>query len=157
MKKPTQRKARSKEVKNNPDFSKPILYDLSKIGTDDDCFGIHHDLQASECKMCGDSELCQIVFGQRLHIRRNKQEEKFIAKDLEDNKVSEKFIQVREYLLKKFKEKSELRFMPVYKSLNTQFFEGKRDQRYIKQIIKDLNIFQLFKAYGKLHIKQKPR
>ena len=30
------------------------------IGTRDDCFGKEYDLSTSECKRCGDSELCAV-------------------------------------------------------------------------------------------------
>ena len=34
------------------------------IGTRDDCFGKEYDLSTSECKRCGDSELCAVCFAQ---------------------------------------------------------------------------------------------
>lgn len=66
------------------DFLKPI--DFSKIGTQDDpCFGKHYNLSTDECKRCGDSELCSVLFSLKLNKDRAKIESKESFKDLNDN------------------------------------------------------------------------
>lgn len=65
------------------DFSEPI--DITKIGsTDDPCFGKLYDLSTEECRRCGDSELCALVFAQtKLKRQRAEMEKKNRYKDLE--------------------------------------------------------------------------
>lgn len=64
------RKSRDSELMEEVDFSKPLL-DIYKLGGDEDpCFGKLHDLTASECIRCGDSELCQVATQQRQVIDR---------------------------------------------------------------------------------------
>ena len=68
------------------DFLEPV--NLSKIGTDDDpCFGKHPDLKAEECQECGDSELCQIAFAQRMNAKRLELEKGTHFKDIEREKT----------------------------------------------------------------------
>lgn len=58
--------------------------DFTKFGTDDDpCFGKLYDLSAPECKICGDQELCGVVFSQNMHIVRKDIEDKSKFKDLD--------------------------------------------------------------------------
>ena len=76
------RKRKSKKI----DLLIPV--DLSDIGTDQDpCFGKLYDLLAPECKVCGDSELCQLHHQQHLSIKRLSMEKSHTFKDVEDNKV----------------------------------------------------------------------
>ena len=64
------------------DFLEPI--DLSLIGTKDDpCFGKLYNLSTDECKRCGDSELCGVVFSQAMSKARNKINKKSRFKDIE--------------------------------------------------------------------------
>ena len=48
------------------------------IGTRDDCFGKEYDLSTSECKRCGDSELCAVCFAQFMNKTRKQVEEEII-------------------------------------------------------------------------------
>ena len=66
------------------DFLQPV--DFSNIGTPDDpCFGKHYNLSTDECKRCGDSELCSVLFAINLNKDRAKIEKKQEFKDLNDN------------------------------------------------------------------------
>lgn len=77
-----ERKARNKIKKKKVDFLKPI--DITQFGTDDDpCFGKHYNLAEKECKRCGDSEICGLIFSQGLHKKRKKVESKYRFKDME--------------------------------------------------------------------------
>lgn len=53
------------------------------IGTRDDCFGKEYDLSTSECKRCGDSELCAVCFAQFMNKTRKQVEEENTFKDME--------------------------------------------------------------------------
>ena len=149
------RKSRSKEVKKDPDFSKPIIFDLSKIGTDEDCFGVMHDLTADECNKCGDCELCSIVYSQRAHAKRAKQEEKFVAKDLEEEKLTGDHPQIREFILKTLKEsKVPVRLKTLIDTINTRLYpNSKKDSDFLKQVIKNFNIFRIYKKDKKVYLK----
>lgn len=83
-------KRQEREKSQEVDLLKPV--DLSTVGTEDDpCFGKHHDIKAEECQMCGDSELCQIHFQQKLNIDRLAREKKTQFKDVEKKpKLSKK-------------------------------------------------------------------
>ena len=83
MSKPT-RKSRKTSIKKEDEFLKPI--DITKFGTSDDpCFGKLYELSAEECKRCGDSPLCAVVFSQNLTVERKSIESKSRFKDLEKN------------------------------------------------------------------------
>lgn len=74
------RKARKKT--KGVSFTKPI--DISKFGTEKDpCFGKLYNLSTDECKRCGDSELCGVIFSQKAHDKRKKIEKKKRFKDIE--------------------------------------------------------------------------
>ena len=66
-------------------------FDVTKFGSDEDpCFGKLYDLNADECQICGDIEVCSIAFAQgQLRVRTQLEaESKF--KDLEEiNMVAE--------------------------------------------------------------------
>lgn len=99
---PKDRKAR--KATENIDFSKPI--DLSIIGTEDDpCFGKLYNLTANECKRCGDSELCGVVFSQEMTKSRRKIAKKKRFKDieLEDDSLSRWVAVKKKEGLKRFK------------------------------------------------------
>lgn len=67
MSKTKERKAR-KETPRDP--LEPVG-SLMVIGSKDDpCFGKHQDPTNIICQRCGDSEMCAIVKGQRLHAKR---------------------------------------------------------------------------------------
>ena len=70
-----------------PDLSKvDIMKPLSikDIGTNGDpCFGKQYDLSTHECKMCGDSELCAIVFAQGMNKTRGELEKEQHFKDMD--------------------------------------------------------------------------
>lgn len=87
----TNRKARNTMSKKHKelDLTKPIPLDI--LGTEyDPCFGKLHDATASECQICGDSELCAIVQSQRLHVKREAIESEKEFKDLGKKKKSAK-------------------------------------------------------------------
>lgn len=73
----------AREKTEDVDFLKPI--DITKIGSDDDpCFGKEYDLSSDECKRCGDSELCAVVFSQtKAKELRGSEESKNRFKDME--------------------------------------------------------------------------
>lgn len=57
---------------------------IKDIGSNGDpCFGKNYDLSTSECKMCGDSELCAFKMSQNLNITRKELEDKNHYKDLD--------------------------------------------------------------------------
>lgn len=77
-----------KPKKNEIDLSKQdILKPISSVdilGTKDDpCFGKLFDLTQSECKQCGDSELCAICFAQSMNKTREDIEKESHFKDLD--------------------------------------------------------------------------
>ena len=75
------RKEREASVKPSQ-LLKPL--DFTKFGSEDDpCFGKLYDLSAAECKICGDQELCGVVFSQNMHSVRAKVEDKTKFKDLD--------------------------------------------------------------------------
>lgn len=64
------------------DFLEPI--DITKFGSEDDpCFGKLYNLSTKECKRCGDSELCGVIFSQNMNKVRKDIESKQRFKDLE--------------------------------------------------------------------------
>ena len=65
------------------DIFKPIST-IDILGTKNDpCFGKSYDLTTKECKMCGDSELCGIVFAQSMNKTRDEIEKEQHFKDLD--------------------------------------------------------------------------
>ena len=92
--------------KSNPIFE-PIS--LETIGSDKDpCFGKGYDLTTSECKQCGDSEVCCIKFASLNGVTRKQLEESTKYKDLEvllDKKAFKKSIRA---LKRKGLEKKEI-------------------------------------------------
>lgn len=87
------KRKRQNKVGNNFDPTKPVTensIDLSKLGTEDDCFGQIHDPTDTECKMCGDAALCLIVQGQLNRKKRLKLEEKSEFRDLKKKPIKKK-------------------------------------------------------------------
>ena len=78
------RKAHTKPKFTNMDLSKPL--DINVIGsTEDPCFGKHHSLTASQCRICGDNEVCSVITAQLVNTRlRAKEERTHRFKDLEE-------------------------------------------------------------------------
>lgn len=76
-----------KSKSNLPDLStmdimKPLS--IEDIGTNGDpCFGKSYDLSTKECKLCGDSELCAIVFAQNMNTTREVIEKEKHFKDMD--------------------------------------------------------------------------
>ena len=67
-------------AKQNP--LEPI--DLASIGSPEDpCFGKSYDLSTSECRSCGDSEVCAFKMSQALNKTRKQLEEENNYKDLD--------------------------------------------------------------------------
>jgi len=105
-----------KEIKSKDvDLLKPI--DVLSLGSDDDpCFGKLHDLLASECKSCGDSEFCAIVKAQGLHKERLDIESKQRFKDIEeaDQELATKRVDAKE-LIAKYRDKGLKRMKTIIK------------------------------------------
>lgn len=85
-----------------PDLSKTDILkplSISDIGTNGDpCFGKSYDLSTKECKLCGDSELCAIVFAQNLNKTRDDIEKENHFKDMDvlyDLEAIKKFIRTK--------------------------------------------------------------
>lgn len=128
------RKAKEKSSLKPDDFLEPI--DITQFGTDNDpCFGKLYNLAEPECKRCGDSALCVIVFGQNLNVKRAEIESNNRFKDLE--KPDEEDKPINKSLMNWVKDKlSEglSRSEIIKKAKNT--FGSTRDE--IKDIIKKL-------------------
>jgi len=63
-------------------------FDVTKFGGDDDpCFGKLYSLTAEECMVCGDHELCAIVFANSAHVKRIKEEKKNQDLDMKIDKL----------------------------------------------------------------------
>jgi len=93
------RKSRKRSVE--PDtFLAPI--DIKDFGDPDKdpCFGKLYDLNANECQVCGDFELCAIAFSQNLQKKRLVAETETKAKDLELNEL-DFGMEVRKFFEKK--------------------------------------------------------
>jgi len=83
------RKSRKEKVKQIKDLSIPIP--IEQLGGENDpCFGKLHDPRASECKRCGDSEICSIAMGQVNNMKRLLLEKKQNFKDLEELNIKPK-------------------------------------------------------------------
>jgi hypothetical protein len=76
------RKTRDEIEISDSKMLKPL--DIETFGSDKDpCFGKLYDLTTPECKRCGDSEICAIVFSQKMNSTREKVEKNNRFKDLE--------------------------------------------------------------------------
>ena len=131
---------------------KPITDVLAFGSADDPCFAKHYSPNATECRKCGDNELCCIAMAQKQKMKRDKMADTTSFKDLEDvdidinnalknivitNKVTE-WVAVCKLVKKKFgysdiKEAKDA----IRKAVKTQkIFKliKKDEQRYIKPI-----------------------
>lgn len=90
------------------DITVPITLDL--IGSDNDpCFGKLYDGTASECRRCGDSEVCIIAMGQRNAKVRAEIESKQRFKDIEEEEFKTNLMQVSRYIEEKIDSKKSQR------------------------------------------------
>ena len=117
-------------------LSAPILKPISleDIGSNGDpCFGKSYDLSTKECKMCGDSELCAMVFAQNMNTTREGLEKEKHFKDMDvliDIAGAKKFMRKLKrdnYIKKDILDKSMERFSmtrqearDIYKSLTNK-------------------------------------
>jgi hypothetical protein len=127
-----------KVLQSEIDFSKPV--DITLFGSEDDpCFGKHHDPKDSNCKICGDSELCQLIKGQKNNLIRNKVESKQAFKDTQSIEHPEfNLINAKKFIRAKFKKE--------YDRKKTMRLTKKKFTPYLK----DLEIEMLIdKIYGK--------
>lgn len=76
-------KRKPRETEQKVEYSEPI--DITQFGSEDDpCFGKLYDLSTDECRRCGDSELCGLIFAQnQLKNKRKEIESKSRFKDTE--------------------------------------------------------------------------
>lgn len=78
-----------KKKKVKIDIMKPILF--TDLGTENDpCFGKHYSITASECKRCGDSDVCAILCQNNMHKEYQEQESKNRFKDVEEGQLIDK-------------------------------------------------------------------
>jgi hypothetical protein len=76
------RKTRDEINLSDKEMLKPL--NIEAFGSDKDpCFGKLYNLTTPECKRCGDSEICAIVFAQKMNVKREKVEGENRFKDLE--------------------------------------------------------------------------
>lgn len=128
----------AKKVKKNNeiDLSKQDIFTpistVDVLGSKKDpCFGKLFDLTTSECKQCGDSELCAICFAQSMNKTREDIEKENHFKDLDtlvDIKGVKKYIRA---LKRKDKPKKEIINMVIKK-----FEITKEDARSIYRSLK---------------------
>lgn len=68
------------------DIMKPLLF--TDLGSDkDSCYGKHYSIAASECKRCGDSDVCAILSQNQLHKEIAKEEKKGRFMDVEEGEL----------------------------------------------------------------------
>lgn len=108
---------------------------VTDIGTDrDPCFGKIYNLASKECKMCGDSELCCVVFAQKQNTTRDKLNEEKNYKDLQtliDIKGVKKFMRGK---IRKGESRKE-----ILESTMKKFDLAKDDARTIYKQLKPKN------------------
>lgn len=76
------RKKRDEITLSDKQMLKPL--NIEEFGSDKDpCFGKLYNLTTPECKRCGDSEICAIVYAQKMNITRDNIESKERFKDIE--------------------------------------------------------------------------
>lgn len=123
-------KRRERKETKGVDFMKPI--DVTAFGTaDDPCFGKLYNLSTNECKRCGDSELCCVVFAQNMKKERTSEKVKSRFKDEELDMVP------NEALIKWVKERKKegLTRQEVIKKAKRTFGS---ERQVIKKIYKDV-------------------
>lgn len=118
-------------VLSDTDILSPVT-NIESLGSDKDpCFGKLYDLTTSECKLCGDSELCAICFAQKMNKTRAEIEKESHFKDLEkliDIKSVKKYMRM---LVRKETPKKDI----IYKSME-KFEITKKDARSIYRSLK---------------------
>lgn len=108
------RKSRNKFRKKLTDDQMLAPLDVTKFGgPDDPCFGKYHDLKATECRNCGDSELCAIAMSYKGIAMRQKLEMETSFKDIEDVGIDLKEKRIKRYIKKKLAKGLEIR--KIYK------------------------------------------
>lgn len=132
------RKKRSKLAKKKIDLSKPV--DITIFGSENDpCFGKHHSFDAAECGVCGDSQICQIIVSQMLHVKRAEVSKKQAFIDLEEQHVLK--LPILEEMILNFIKKSPLRSIrvsTVRTKIDERFNTDKKlTPDYIKQVVRD--------------------
>jgi len=76
-------------------------FDVTKFGSaEDPCFGKEYDLNADECHICGDVEICAIAFMHKGKAIRTQLESEHKYKDLEEAEMI-KFQKVKEFINEK--------------------------------------------------------
>ena len=115
----SKRKTRDKIKVTDKQMLKPL--NIEDFGSDDDpCFGKLFDLATAECKRCGDSEICGVVFAQKLNTVRTKVEEKHRFKDIELEYESEEAIYIKKLKGKGFKAGKIIRLVKKKYNLSKQ-------------------------------------
>lgn len=132
------RKSR-KDIVKKVDTTKPLTpIELTKLGTEDDpCFGKHFDLTADECKICGDCNVCSIVFNATTEKKRDKVEKEHRFKDLElEGKKKDKHLKETKEskLVKRLLEKG----MPTIKIVKRLVSKFEMDKAKAKKLVKSI-------------------
>lgn len=84
-----------------PDKMLLVPFDATKFGSEEDpCFGKLYDLNADECHICGDVEICAIAFMHKSREVRTELEAAHKYKDLEEAEMIA-LSKVREYITEK--------------------------------------------------------
>ncbi len=98
------------------------------IGSNGDpCFGKNYDLSTSECRICGDSELCAFKMSQNLNITRKELESKNHYKDL-DTLID---VQGLKKYIRRLKRKGEYTRRDIVKKCSEKFEIPSKDVRKI--------------------------
>jgi Na+-translocating ferredoxin:NAD+ oxidoreductase RnfC subunit len=155
------RKKRNKIDKSKLDMTVPL--DILKLGSEEDpCFGKHHDPKAEECGRCGDAEICSIVCGQKLHLKRENIEKEKKFKDIQkDETKTEKTL--NQLVMDKLKSKGgKMRVIVLAKYIKESLPQYKEhDIKVVKKAVLDKfkvsSIFELYKKENKSYIKLKQK
>ena len=138
------------------DLLSPI--DMLKLGTDDDpCFGTFN-AKANECKICGDSAVCQVYQSQLSHTKREEVEAKQKFKDLE-MEVKTHYLEEKEVkkIITKAAKRGDLSkgkaFRLVKKKLDPKdLVESAHIQKVILSAVRNSNKLQFIKQNNKRYI-----
>lgn len=128
--------ARSKKKEEPIDLSKPI--DLKKIGTPEDpCFGKSYDPRSSDCKICGDIEICAIAQLQNNKIQRELLAREKDFKDLDEaNFLNEKDAKEAKRLIEKYKSRGYSKYKIKAKLRNDLNLDSERLKELMKKYYK---------------------
>ena len=140
------------------DTTSPITLDM--IGTyNDPCFGKLYDGKASECRRCGDSEVCLIAMGQNNHKNRDSIEAIQQFKDLKPEEFSVSLTQVARFLEAKLDEekysggiKFSLACKLILKYVLPKEYTLDDSKNAVNKVVKDLSAFRFKKINDKKHI-----